>query len=271
MILSLWFRLIQIHAAPVTPPAARQQLSLHRQAAPRAATDFVGRSERFKKRYKLVRPIPSTCAVRTLFPLHISSTRCMCTLRTSSSGSGLHTVAAEEECRRERCKCSGKSPTSMKSEFAVIAALAITFSSSRTLPGQSCCSNTMCARRVNPWDGCPYVSPYFFTKCCTRIGMSPGRSAKPGTRSSMLLSRQEKDLRENAPPALPRANRDLSPQSTARPPCALPAKPRTVSRGSVSLATISPASAAKSRQSHPETPSRHLHIRIIPAAFPSRP
>jgi hypothetical protein len=47
-------------------------------------------SSRFKYRYKLVRPIPRICAARKRLPWHMSSTRWICTLRTSSSDSGRH-------------------------------------------------------------------------------------------------------------------------------------------------------------------------------------
>ena len=47
-------------------------------------------SSRFKYRYKLVRPIPRICAARKRLPWHMSSTRWICTFRTSSSDSGRH-------------------------------------------------------------------------------------------------------------------------------------------------------------------------------------
>ncbi len=43
-------------------------------------------------------------------------------------------------------------------------ALEITFSSSRTLPGQGCCNIAVCARRVSPKIFFPYASLYFFRK-----------------------------------------------------------------------------------------------------------
>jgi hypothetical protein len=45
---------------------------------------------------------------------------------------------------------SGRSPISMKSPMTVMQALEIRFSSSRTFPGQLCCSITACARRLSP-------------------------------------------------------------------------------------------------------------------------
>ena len=51
---------------------------------------------------------------------------------------------------------------SIKSPVAVMQALEMTFSSSRTFPGQGCCSNTDCALRERPGIFLPYASLYFF-------------------------------------------------------------------------------------------------------------
>jgi hypothetical protein len=84
---------------------------------------------------------------------------------------------------------AGKSARSMKSPPAVILALEITFSSSRTFPGQECCSRDACARRVKPEMLFPYASLYFFRKNCTSSGMSSSRSVSEGRRSWIEHSR----------------------------------------------------------------------------------
>jgi hypothetical protein len=59
-------------------------------ASPLFAGAFPSWSSRFKYRYKLVRPIPRICAARKRLPWHMSSTRWICTFRTSSSDKGRH-------------------------------------------------------------------------------------------------------------------------------------------------------------------------------------
>jgi hypothetical protein len=95
-------------------------------------------SDRFRNRYKLVRPIPSICAARTRLPSQASSTRRMCCRRTSSNGSGRQASLPVLVCAAGFCRFSGKSSTSMNSFTDVRQAQEITFSSSRTLPGQAC-------------------------------------------------------------------------------------------------------------------------------------
>src|SRR5258707_6258967 len=66
----------------------------------------------------------------------------MCTFRTSSRDSGRHSSPSSGRGPR-RCMCSGRSSRSINSPLAVMHALEITFSSSRTFPGQLCCNSTL--------------------------------------------------------------------------------------------------------------------------------
>ena len=140
-------------------------------------------------RYKLVRT-PNAQNLRSPQAISLAhiETGWMCILRISSRDKGRH--SSPSAVRGPRCcRPSGKSARSMKSPPAVMLALDITFSSSRTFPGQACYSSTACARRVNPKIVFPYASLYFLRKNCTSSGMSSSRSVSEGRRIWMELRR----------------------------------------------------------------------------------
>ena len=70
----------------------REEWKGYKRAPAEACPNFAGLgfsfSSSFKYRYKLVHPIPKTCAARRRFPWHMSRTRWMCILRISSRDKG---------------------------------------------------------------------------------------------------------------------------------------------------------------------------------------
>ena len=89
--------------------------------------------------------------------------------------------------------CCGRAPAPGRRRCASpthsTAARSITFSSSRTLPGQSYSISRSSASGVSSRFGLRFSSPYFSRKCCTSSGMSSLRSRSAGSCTVMTCSR----------------------------------------------------------------------------------
>ena len=158
------------------------------------------------------------------------------------------------------CKCSGKSPTSIKSAAAVIAALEITFSSSRTFPGPVVLQQGDLRAAREALKRLSVCLAVFLQEMLDENGNVFGALREPRNTYFDGAEAVEKSSRKR--PARTSARRSRLVAAMIRTSTFFGSgEPRAGSRGFESRAATWPASAAMFRQLRPEKRFPHWHIR----------